>query len=99
MITEKEYKDALSELTDLDKRVAKAREVVEKYKKQQIEDIKGIVRSFVEKLNETAEYDRVRIEKIENNYVDVGGFCGCSICQMRLVVDYALVKDNRVDRL
>lgn len=32
MITEKEYKEALSELTDLEKRVVKVREVVEKYK-------------------------------------------------------------------
>ena len=98
MITEKEYKEALSELTDRDKRVAKAREVVEKYKKQQLAEVKDVVKNFVEKLNATAIDDKIYIEKIGNNYLGVEGGCCHSIKRMRLVVEYSLVRDNRVDR-
>lgn len=93
MITEKEYKEALSELTDLDKRIAKAREVVEKYKKQSLAELKDVVKILIEGLMVSTDSTRIHVEKIENKYLGAGYDCGRSFRRMSLVVEYELT-DN-----
>lgn len=93
MITEKEYKEALSELTDLDKRIAKVREVVEKYKKQSLAELKDVVKILIEGLMGSTDSTRIHVEKIENKYLGAGYDCGRSFRRMSLVVEYELT-DN-----
>lgn len=94
MITEKEYKEALSELTSLDKRVAKAREVVEKYKKQSLAELKDVVKILIEGLMASTDSPQIHVEKIENKYLGAGYDCGRSFRRMSLVVEYQLTDNN-----
>ena len=94
MITEKEYKEALSELTSLDKRVAKAREVVEKYKKQSLAQLKDAVKLLIEGAIVSTDNEQIHVEKIENKFLGAGYDCGRSFRRMSLVVEYELTNNN-----
>lgn len=94
MITEKEYKEALSELTSLDKRVAKAREVVEKYKKQSLAQLKDAVKLLIEGAIASTDNEQIHVEKIENKFLGAGYDCGRSFRRMSLVVEYELTNNN-----
>lgn len=93
MVTEKEYKEALSELTDLEKRVVKVREVVEKYKKQSLAELKDVVKILIEGLMVSTDNNQIHVRKIENKYLGAGYDCGRSFRRLSLVVEYELT-DN-----
>lgn len=94
MITGKEYKEALSELTDLDKRVSKAREVVEKYRKQSLAELKDVIKILIEGLMGSTDNKQIHVEKIENKFLGAGYDCGRSFRRLSLVVEYELTDNN-----